>query len=114
MPDPPISLWVELDIVDLGIVFPCPNISPSVALDNLMGRDFEGLESKQPPKVGEWTRIEISQEEENGKCVLSFSVGGNEIGREEMGDFKETMNDVKIFAGSKFSTAHIGLHSLDS
>ena len=103
MPAPPVSLWVEIGPVELGVVFPCPTISPSIALDILMEPDFEGLESKQPPKVGEWTRIEISQEEENGRCILSFSVGGKEIGREDMGDCKETMYDVKVFAGSKWS-----------
>ena len=89
----------------LGVVFPCPNISPSIALDNLFGPDLEGLESNQPPKLGEWSRIEISQEEENGKCIISFSVGGKEVGREDMGDFDHwvTLNDVKIFAGSNWS-----------
>ena len=39
--------------------------------------------------LGEWTRIEISFEEENGKAVLAFSVGSNEVGRKDLGDFAE-------------------------
>ena len=46
------------------------------------------------PKVGEWTRIEISHEEEDGKFSFVFSVGGTEIGREESNNvFSELLNE---------------------
>ena len=41
------------------------------------------LRSTELPKVGEWTRIEISHEEEDGKFFFVFSVGGTQMGREE-------------------------------
>ena len=41
------------------------------------------LKSTEVPKVGEWTRIEISHEEDAGKFFFVFSVGGTQMGREE-------------------------------
>merc|ERR1711978_631605 len=41
------------------------------------------LRSTELPKFGEWTRIEISHEEEAGKFFFVFSVGGTQMGREE-------------------------------
>ena len=35
------------------------------------------------PKVGVWTRIEVSQENEDGRYFLALSVEGNRVGREE-------------------------------
>ena len=41
------------------------------------------LKSTELPMVGEWTRIEISHEEEDEEFFFVFSVGGTQIGREE-------------------------------
>ena len=41
------------------------------------------LRSTELPKFGEWTRIEISHEEEAGQFFFVFSVGGTQMGREE-------------------------------
>ena len=64
--------------------------------------DEEGqlfLESNQLPKIGEWTRIEISHEEEDGKFFLSFGVAGRELARKEATEFRE-LADVIISIGS--------------
>ena len=81
-----------------AIVFLSLNNRTSIALDNHTDPDFESLVKLQPPKLGEWTRIEISQEEKNGKCFLSFSVGGKEVGRREV-DYPGEITDVKICFG---------------
>ena len=39
--------------------------------------------SSMVPKVGVWTRIEVSQENEDGRYFLALSVEGNRVGREE-------------------------------
>ena len=51
---------------------------------SLAGVFFGLMESAQLPKVGEWTRIEISHEKTDDKFFLSLSVGGSEVGREEV------------------------------
>ena len=56
------------------------------------------LGSNQLPKVGEWTRIEISHEEADGKYFLALSLGGKELGRKEMSEQKELVN-VKFALG---------------
>ena len=68
--------------------------------------DEEGqlfLESNQLPKIGEWTRMEISHEEEDGKFFLSFGVAGRELVRKEATEFRE-MADVMISIGASSSS----------
>ena len=57
--------------------------------------------SSQLPKVGEWTRIEVSHEEVGGRYFLSLSVGGREVGRTEAGPDLRKLTDVKIVAGKR-------------
>ena len=55
--------------------------------------------SSQVPEVGQWTRIEISHEERDGKYFLALSVGGQEVEKTEAHpDFKK-LADVQIIAG---------------
>ena len=82
----------------MDIVFSCSQIG-----SERWGWDEEDplvLESNQLPRIGEWTRIEVSHEEEDGKYFLSFAVGGRELGRKEATDpeFRE-MTDVTIDIG---------------
>ena len=81
-----------------AIVFLSQNNLNSITLDDHTDPDFESLVSLRPPKLGEWTRIEISHEEENGKSFLSFSVGGKEVGRREV-DYPGEITDVQICFG---------------
>ena len=60
---------------------------------------FSTMESLQLPKIGEWTRIEISHEEVDGKYFLSFSVGGREAGRMEAGQALRKLTDVSVTIG---------------
>ena len=55
-------------------------------------------------KIGEWNRIEITQEEgEDGIFFLSLSVGGTELGRLDVGNKQGNFTDVKlIFAVDHF------------
>ena len=72
--------------VGLNIVLSCSQIGLG-----RWGRDKEDqvlLESRQLPRIGEWTRIEVSHEEEDGEFFLSFAVGGRELGRKEETDPK--------------------------
>ena len=107
----PVSLLVEIAPHFIpGIVFSCTETSHSIALVNLNGPDLD-LEGKPPPKLGEWTRIEMSLEEENGKAILAFSVGGQEVGREVLGDFHfepDLVVDFKILAGTSHGPAQPG------
>ena len=64
--------------------------------------DEEGqlfLESNQLPKIGEWTRMEISHKEEDGEFFLSFGVAGRQLVRKEATEFRE-LADVIISIGS--------------
>ena len=105
----PVSLLVEVAPHFIpGIVFSCTETSHSIALVNLNGPGMD-LESSQPPKLGEWTRIEMSLEEENGMAILAFSVGGQEVGREVLGEFEpDLLVDVKILAGTSHGPAQPG------
>ena len=49
-------------------------------------------------KIGEWNRIEITQEEaENGRFFLSLSVGNTELGRLDVGNLEqEKFTDVQL------------------
>ena len=57
------------------------------------------------PEVGEWTRIEVSHEEEDSKFFLSLSVGDAEVVKEEVtGPDLRNLSGVKImFGGLKVS-----------
>ena len=57
--------------------------------------------SSQLPKVGEWTRIEISHKKVDGKYFLSLSVGGREVGRAEAGADLKKLTDVVISIGKR-------------
>ena len=79
----------------MDIVFSCPQIG-----SERWGWDEEDLlvlESNQLPRIGEWTRIEVSHEEEDGEFFLSFAVEGRELEGKEATDpeFRE-MTDVRI------------------
>ena len=50
--------------------------------DDLLEADIL-IESSSLPKIGEWTRIEISHEEVNDKFYLALTVGGALLGRRE-------------------------------
>ena len=58
-----------------------------------------------PPAVGEWTRIEVSHEEEDGKYFLSLAVGDAEVVKQEVTDLElRNLSGVKImFGGLKIS-----------
>ena len=62
--------------------------------------DQNVVKGSQVPKVGEWTRIEISHEEEDGKYFLSLAVGGGHVGRGEVDDpALKNPTDVKLYIG---------------
>ena len=76
----------------------------------ILGGDFRGHDNQpydrnvvngsQVPKVGEWTRIEIGHEEEDGKYFLSLAVGGEHVGRGEVNDpALKNPTDVKLYIG---------------
>ena len=53
------------------------------------------------PKLFEWTRIEIGHEENNGEYLVTFSVGGKEVGRQEVYDEDlRKLEDVDLMIGS--------------
>ena len=58
-----------------------------------------------PPAVGEWTRIELGHEEEDGKYFLSLAVGDAEVVKQEVTDLDlRNLSGVKImFGGLKIS-----------
>ena len=79
-------LYTPLLIVTLGDVA----LRLQYRKDNIALSLFDPLElnlwklrSTEVPMVGEWTRIEISHEEEDDKFFFVFSVGGTQIGKED-------------------------------
>ena len=107
-PSSALSLLVRLDKPiggwwSLGIRFCLSDITLRCLIS---GEDNQNqnrtlAKSTQLPKIGEWTKIEISHEEENGKFFLSLSVGGQEVGREEVTDLDLGQpTDVKICIGT--------------
>ena len=84
-------------IIDLCHIYPypCPTPAPST------------MSSTQLPKVGEWTKLELSHEEVDGKYFLSFSVGGREVGRKEAGPDLRNLTDVKISVGRRVQPGFI-------
>ena len=83
------------------IEFRPPNISAVHCMDDNTFHVVSRVVSSQLPKVGEWTRIEISHEEVEGRYFLSLSVGGREVGRTEAGPDLRKLTDVKIVAGKR-------------
>ena len=67
-------------VVNLAIAFTCSRIF--LVQDDLAEADIL-IESSSLPKIGEWTRIEISHEEVNDKFYLGLTVGGALLGRRE-------------------------------
>ena len=64
-------------VVNLAIAFKGSRIL--LVQDDLVEADIL-IESSSLPKIGEWTRIEISHEKEGDEFVLSLVVGGREVG----------------------------------
>ena len=84
----------------VGICFQFPKIFLACVGDNNQIQVQRAVGSTQPPKVGEWTRIEICHEKVDGKYFLSLSVGGTEVGRKEVTnpDLRR-LTDAKVFIG---------------
>ena len=69
--------------------------------DNNQVQGQPAVTSTQLPKVGEWTRVEIGHEKVDEKYFLFLSVGGREVGREEVTDpGLRKLNDVKVIISS--------------
>ena len=67
----------------------------------------------QVPKVGEWTRIEIGHEEEDGKYFLSLAVGGGHALRGEVNDpALKNPTDVKLYIGCHLGAVQGRAHPL--
>ena len=63
--------------------------------------------------VGEWTRIEVSHEEEEGKYFLSLTVGGEHVGRGEVTDpVLKNPTDVGLYIGCSPRAALRQVHPL--
>ena len=76
--------------------------------NQLQGRNV--VTGDQAPNVGEWTRIEIGHEEEEGKYFLSLAVGGEHVGRREVTDPElKNPTDVKLEIGCRPGAAQGGL-----
>ena len=86
----------------VGLCFCFPNIVllHSILGDNNQAQTGAFLQISELPQLGEWTRIEISHEEEDGKYFLSLSVAGKEVGREEVDDPQlRNLTGVKVTLG---------------
>ena len=106
---PPVSLVIGLKELSgrgyVGIAFPFPKIDLVYRIhkDDKQRKTLMFLRSDQLPKLGEWTKIEISHEEENGRFFLSLTVGGMVVGREDVTDTElRNPTEVKICFGQIF------------
>ena len=88
-------------LVGLCFSFPKIYLDHCILGDNNQTQTGALLQSNQLPGLGEWTRIEISHEEEDGKYFLSLSVGGKEVGREEVTD-----PQLRYLTGVKVTLGH--------
>ena len=70
--------------VSIGFLFPKIFLAHGFCDDDNLAQFQPVIESIQLPKVGEWTRIEIGHEKVDEKYFLSLSIGGREVGREEI------------------------------
>ena len=102
---PCFPLTIRVGRVHLGVCLVSPpDTDPYFGLLHLLREDNQPpvgqgrqLVIKQLPKIGEWTRIVISHEEEGGKYYLSLGVGGTQMARKEVTDPElRNMTDVKI------------------
>ena len=58
------------------------------------------MSSNELPKIGEWTRLEISHEEKEGRFFLSLTIGDMEAAKEEMQSARMAkLTDVEISIG---------------
>ena len=98
-----LSIWVGRDANVRATVSPTEIFLGGYLFgdDNqLLAQRF--VTGNQVPNVGEWTRIEIGHEEEDGKYYLSLAVGGEHVGREEVTDLElKNPTDVKINIGHR-------------
>jgi len=86
----------------VGLYFPFPKIllNDCIRNDNNQIQLVQEVESTQLPKIGEWTRVEIGHEKVEEKYFLFLSVGGREVGREEVTDPRlKNLTDVKVRIG---------------
>ena len=87
--------------------------SPSMDEDDNPVPPRQVAVGNQVPKVGEWTRIEISHKEEEGKYFLSLAVGGEHVGRGEVTDpVLKNPTDVKLEIGCRPGAAQGRTHPL--
>ena len=101
------TIYLHDDTVCICLVSP-PVTDPYFRLLHLLTEDNQHpvrqgrpLLINQLPKIGEWTRIVISHEEEGGKYYLSFGVEGTQMARKEVTDPElRNMTDVKIYTGN--------------
>ena len=62
--------------------------------------EHTGMSSNELPKIGEWTRLEISHEEKEGKFFLSLAIGDKEVAKKEMKTTRMAkLTDVEISIG---------------
>ena len=104
-----ISLRMRVGRVQLGVCFVSPpDTAPYFGLMHFHKEDNQPpvcqgrqLQFNQLPKIGEWTRIVISHEEEGGKYYLSLGVGGTQMARKRVTDPElRNMTDVEICIGN--------------
>ena len=69
-----------------------------VAEDNNLLPNLTLVRLGRLPAVGEWTRIEVSHEEEGGKYFLSLTVGDAEVVKKEVTDYDlRNLSTVRIY-----------------
>ena len=76
-------------------------LKAGILYDEGLATEHLAIKCNKIPPIGEWTRMEISHEKEDGKYFLSFSIGGTEVGRKEVAlpMFRDRTN-VKVTIGS--------------
>ena len=71
-----------------------------VAVDNNLLPNLTLVRLGRLPAVGEWTRIEVSHKEEDGKYFLSLTVGDAEVVKKEVTDYDlRNLSTVRILFG---------------
>ena len=114
----PLSLWVlckEQQVLE--IQFPVPNMSLTTLKCILPDHQY-AVECKAPFLEGDWSKVEITHEKEEGEgeeeFTLTLSVGGEEVGRfEAVPPNLSKLCDLRLWIGYRLGRrSHIGAQNI--
>ena len=112
----PLKLWMDCKEQEvLQIQFPAPNMT---TLKCILPNHQYAVECKAPFLEGDWSKVEITHEKEEGEgeeeFTLTLSVGGEEVGRfEAVPPNLSKLCDLRLWIGARLGQRwHIGAQNI--